>query len=193
MSRFDTMASISSWLSAGTTASSACAGVTTPPTVCTASCCTIPSAGAVRACNLVRCSALIRSSASPAALRSASTRSLDSIRRCSPPAWPRVRLGLAIAALMHLALLPLLDQLLAHSQALLDKRDHGVELGDRRRNRRAFGFLLGALAVERSEFGRKLRFLARQELALHRDQIGRCPLGRAKLRDRIGGSTQRGA
>ena len=121
------------------------------------------------------------------------------------------RLSLAIAALLHLALLPLLDQLLerfeigdsraqllfhellAHSQALLDERDHGVELGDCRRNRRAFGFLLGALAVERSEFGRKLRFLARQELALHRDKIGRCPLGRAKLRDRIGGSTQRGA
>ena len=47
MSRFDTMASISSWLSLGTITSSACAGVTTPPTVWTASCCTMPSTGAV--------------------------------------------------------------------------------------------------------------------------------------------------
>ena len=45
MSRFDTMASISSALSVGTITSSDCAGVTTPPTVCTASCCTTPSTG----------------------------------------------------------------------------------------------------------------------------------------------------
>ena len=47
MSRFETMASISIRLSLGTTASNACAGVTTPPTVWIASCCTTPSTGAV--------------------------------------------------------------------------------------------------------------------------------------------------
>ena len=43
MSRFETMASISSRLSLGTTTSRDCAGVTTPPTVWIASCCTTPS------------------------------------------------------------------------------------------------------------------------------------------------------
>ena len=53
MSRLETMASISSRLSLGTTTSSACAGVTTPPTVWMASCCTTPSTGAVSRCSLV--------------------------------------------------------------------------------------------------------------------------------------------
>src|SRR6516162_6779440 len=83
MSRFDTIASISRRLSAGTTTSRAWAGVTTPPTVWMASCCTTPSTGAVRPCNLVRCSAFTRSSLRPATLRSASTRSLDNVRRNS--------------------------------------------------------------------------------------------------------------
>ena len=47
MSRLETMASISSRLSLGTITSSGCAGVTTPPIVWTASCCTTPSTGAV--------------------------------------------------------------------------------------------------------------------------------------------------
>src|SRR5437899_6619284 len=48
MSLFGTMASISSRLSLGTTTSRDCAGVTTPPTVWIASCCTTPSTGAVK-------------------------------------------------------------------------------------------------------------------------------------------------
>ena len=42
MSLFSTVASTSSASSLGTTTSRAWAGVTTPPTVCTASCCTVP-------------------------------------------------------------------------------------------------------------------------------------------------------
>ena len=53
MSRFETMASISSRLSLGTITNRACAGVTTPPTVWIASCCTTPSTGAVKRCSLV--------------------------------------------------------------------------------------------------------------------------------------------
>ena len=52
MSRFDTMASISSRLSLGTTTSKGCAGVTTPPTVWTASCWTTPATGARSSCSL---------------------------------------------------------------------------------------------------------------------------------------------
>jgi hypothetical protein len=71
MSRLETMASISSRLSLGTITSSACAGVTTPPTVWIASCCTTPSTGAANRCSVVLRSALIRSCVSPFAFCSA--------------------------------------------------------------------------------------------------------------------------
>ena len=68
MSRFETIASISRRLSAGTTTSSACAGVTTPPIVWIASCCTVPSTGAVSRCRPVLRAALIRSWSQPGRL-----------------------------------------------------------------------------------------------------------------------------
>ena len=53
MSRLEIIASTSSWLSAGTIIISCCAGVTTPPTVWIASCCTVPSIGARSTCSSV--------------------------------------------------------------------------------------------------------------------------------------------
>jgi len=66
---FETMASISSRLSLGTTTSRDCAGVTTPPTVWIASCCHHARPPGRRAAeSLVFCSALIRSWVEPVRL-----------------------------------------------------------------------------------------------------------------------------
>ena len=115
----DTMASISSWLSLGTTTSSACAGVTTPPIVCTASCCTVPSTGAVRICSWVRCVRLDRDPrSSPSALRSRfdqigiSRSRRNSASACSALFGDRGDRGrgLCSVALLHRELLLLFDQ-----------------------------------------------------------------------------------
>jgi hypothetical protein len=93
-----TIASISGRLSSGTTSSSACAGVTTPPIVWTASCCTVPSTGARRICNRDFCEALTTSWARPAALASAVASSPSRVRRYSAAAWARVSMIAASAA-----------------------------------------------------------------------------------------------
>ena len=117
--RFDTMASISSRLSLGTITISACAGVTTPPTVWIASCCTVPSTGARQYLQPGPLLGLDRGpSASRAAFCSASASSSDSARRYSAAACSRVladrwrcgRFGLAHWRLLDDELLLLLDQ-----------------------------------------------------------------------------------
>ena len=151
------MASISSWLSAGTITISCCAGVTTPPTVWTASCCTTPSTGAVSCCRLVRCSALITSWARPAAFCSALASS--SSRPCvvlGDGLAARLlqgrdgRIAFAQPALLDQELLLLADQvlqflrdrsacepsslpnmMLADVDPLLQQRDRRLELVDR--------------------------------------------------------------
>src|SRR5262249_8241039 len=66
---------------------SCCAGVTTPPSVCTASCCTVPSIGARRSCSSILRSALTASSVSSATFCSASARSVRSLCSYSARVW----------------------------------------------------------------------------------------------------------
>ena len=77
-----------------------------PPTVCTASCCTTPSTGAVSSCSLVRCSALITSWARPPPSVPPLPARRKSVRRYSAVGLARVsverrdrRLGFLVAAL----------------------------------------------------------------------------------------------
>ena len=173
----------------GTITISACAGVTTPPTVCTASCCTTPSTGAVSFCRLVRCSALITSWARPAAFCSALARSSsrpcgDTRRRscCARLLQGRDgRIAFAQPALLDQELLLLADQVLQ----LLEIDQLGAELLARTdtcgcrpapaaagcvalslaiaADGGALGLLLRDLAVERGELGALLRHLAREQ------------------------------
>ena len=69
----------------------------------------------------------------------------------------------------------------------------GLELFNRGRNRIAFGLLLRALAIERSELGPKFFGLLGQELPLHGDEVWARARGRLKGRFRIVAVAQRRA
>ena len=209
MSRLDTIASISRWLSSGTTTSSACAGVTTPPTVCTASCCTTPSTGAVSTCSLVRCSALMTSWARPAAFCSALVSSSNRVRRYSAAVWARVsakrrhrRVGFLVLALLHqnsccrpmrswysvryeLGAQVLVIKIFTNVDLLRQNRDGRFELGDRRRDRFRVRLLLLHLAIDRSQFALVFGSLANKKLPIHLDQEGLAPSGGSKSSSRI--------
>ena len=166
-------------LSAGTTTISACAGVTTPPTVCTASCCTVPSIGARNTWSCMRFSALTRSSANCAAFCSASASSVNdgsgdirpgsaraalpapcapprSRRRGAPARSVRARWSVSFNCASRWAMrLPnsMFMTFSRTSAASCDQRQPGLELGDRRGDVFGFRRLLRDLLVERGDLG----------------------------------------
>ena len=189
---------------------SAWAGVTTPPIVCMASCCTTPSTGAVRFCRLVRCSALMMSWPRPAIFCSALERSSNRPRSYSATVLSRVsaraaiaELGLAEPAFLHQDLLLLAEQILQFGQVdelraqflvehvladldpLLQRRDDRLELLDRCPDGGALGFLLGNLPVDGGKLGILFGGLAEQETAMHLDQRRRRIRRRLERRSRV--------
>ena len=195
MSRLDTMASISSRLSFGTITIKACAGVTTPPTVWIASCCTTPSTGAVNRCSVVLRSALIRSCVKPVRLLLGLG---EFVRQRLPEFGHRLTARLADRRhgglrFVQMALLDvefpllfdqqlqdleigdlraqfLLHQRLADVDALLDDRNHRLELLDGRPDRGLLGLLLRLLPRQRGDLGAVLVDLVEQQLALGADE-----------------------
>ena len=212
------MASISSRLSLGTTTSRACAGVTTPPTVWIGE--LLHHAVDRRRQKLqpglllgldqllgepdrllLRLGELVGQGAPVFGLRLAA-RLADRGNR---------RFRLLQMALLDAELLLLLDQQLqrlqigdpraqvllhqhpAHVDALLDDRDHRLELVDGGRRRGLLGFLLRLLTVDRGDLGAVLADLVQQELALHGDQGGVRVGGRREIGQGIVSAGQRRA
>ena len=205
MSRFDTMASISSRLSLGTTTSSDCAGVTTPPTVWIASCCTTPSTGAVKLLQPGPLLGLDQVLREPARLllglgefvgqrvpifgHRLAARLADRRHR---------RLRFVQMALLDAEFLLLFDQQLKHLEigelraqlpfhqrladidALLDDRNHRLELVDGGRDRGLLGFLLRLLARERGDLGAVLGHLVEQSWRWALTSAGSAPAGGVK-------------
>src|ERR1700688_4681560 len=130
----------------------------------------MPDTGAVKSCSLVRSWAFDRSAARPAALRSASVNSPNSVRRYSASVCARVSVMAASAAcalvialrrpqpsllslrqfLQHLEILQaraVFVERLADVDALLDGRNDGLELVDGGRDGGELGLLLVPLAA----------------------------------------------
>ena len=147
---------------------------------------------------------------SPFAFCSALASSSESVRRYSATAWPRVlanrghgRLRLVQMALLNAEFPLLLDQQLedleigdlraqlfiherlADVDALLDDRNHRLELMDGGRDRGLLGFLLRLLTGECGDLGAVLGHLVKQELALGADQCRVCIGGRREVGGRI--------